>query len=143
MKRTDWNLLVLAAAEGKSLSPAQLQKVLFLLQKRFPEAIPGGYSFAPYNYGPFDAAAYSDAESLESDGLAAISRVEGGWRSYAATPAGLAKAKILAREADPHALNYAKRVVEWARSVSFSDMVGAIYQEFPEMKVNSIFREAQ
>jgi hypothetical protein len=143
MKRNDWNLLVLSAAEGKPLTPAQFQKVLFLLQKRYPSAVPDSYDFSPYNYGPFDAAVYYDAEGLANQGLAEISRSTSGWRTYAATPAGLERAKIVAKEADPKALEFAKRAVDWARGISFSDLVKAIYQEFPEMKANSIFRDEQ
>jgi hypothetical protein len=141
MNRVDWNLLVLAAAEGKFLTPAQFQKILFLLQKKFGDVIPGGYSFRSYNYGPFDADVYSDADSLESKGLAYINRTPGGWRVYGATEAGLEKAKSLAKEADPKALDYAKKVVNWARNLSFSDLVRAIYEAFPEMKANTIFKD--
>lgn len=142
MNRRDWNLLILAAAGGKSLTPAQYQKTLFLLQKRCPSAISNGYSFRPYNYGPFDADVYADAEMLESEGLASIDRASGGWRTYAATTAGLERAKQFLIEADPQAVAYAKRVVEWARSLSFKDLISSIYAEFPDMKENSIFRDA-
>src|SRR5579884_1658911 len=99
MKRIDWNLLVLAAAGGDSLTPAQFQKVMFLLQKRCPAAIPGGYAFRPYNYGPFDAQVYADAEELEKQGLARISGERGTWRTFSATKAGLETAESVAREA--------------------------------------------
>lgn len=143
MNRIDWNLLVLAAAEGKCLTPAQFQKVLFLLQKKFPNTIAGGYSFCPYNYGPFDADVYRDAEELAHQGLAHISRSTGGWRMYAATDTGLERAKILASKADPGALDYTRRAVGWAQSLSFKDLVKAIYEAFPEMKANSIFKDEQ
>src|SRR5438067_594412 len=110
MNRIDWNLLVLAAAEGKALTPAQFQKALFLLQQRFPAAVPGGYAFRPYNYGPFDADVYRDAERLEEQGLAAISRSQGGWRVYRATPEGLEQALSLRTLADPRASDYARKV---------------------------------
>jgi uncharacterized protein len=139
--RSDWNLLVLAAADGQPLTPAQFQKVIFLLQQRCPNAIPGGYSFRPYNYGPFDADVYSDAETLKQRGLARIERFSGGLRMYAASELGLRRAKEIAERADPRAVVFAKRAVEWARGLSFSELVKSIYQEFPEMKANSIFKD--
>lgn len=143
MNRIDWNLLVLAAAEGKSLTPAQFQKVIFLLQKKFPNAIPSGYSFCPYNYGPFDVDVYRDAEELAQQGFAHIRRSSGGWRMYAATDTGLERAKTLLRNADPNAVDYTRRAVSWARSLSFRDLVKSIYEAFPEMKANSIFKDEQ
>lgn len=141
MNRIDWNLLVLAAAEGKSLTPAQYQKVLFMLQRSCPWAITEGYSFRPYNYGPFDADVYNDGEQLEHQGLVQINRSGGGWRTYSATLAGLAKARELESLAEPHALDYARNVVAWARSLSFRDLVTKVYTEYPEMRVNSIFKD--
>jgi hypothetical protein len=141
MNRVDWNLLVLAAAEGKPLDPAQLQKVLFLLQDKVPGALADGYHFRPYHYGPFDPDVYSDAEFLAQDGLVSIVAAGGGWKTYAATDRGLAKAKCLVDGADPSAVAYARRVVQWARGLSFNQLVGAIYREYPQMRVNSIFRE--
>jgi uncharacterized protein len=143
MERADWNLLVLAAAQGRSLTPAQFQKALFLLQKRHPQAISSGYLFRPYNYGPFSADVYRDAERLEEQALVSINRSQGGWRVYRATPAGLEKANQLLAEADPLAADYVRRVVEWARSLSFQDLIKSVYAEFPEMKAHSIFQDEQ
>jgi hypothetical protein len=140
--RSDWNLLVLAAAEGEPLSPAQYQKSLFLLGRAYPTEIAGGsyYDFEPYNYGPFDAAVYSDADELERRGLVQISRSQGGWKEYAATSAGLARASELERGVPPKVADYIRRVVTWARGLSFADLVRAVYNSYPEMKANSIFK---
>jgi hypothetical protein len=141
MDRSDWNLLVLSAAAGKPLSPVQLQKVIFLLQRNYPEAVGAGYNFQPYNFGAFDADVYSDAEGLELQGLSKITRSPGGWKEYAATPAGLERAKALEAEADPRAISYMKRVVAWARGLTFQDLVRAVYKAYPDTKANSIFRD--
>jgi hypothetical protein len=141
MNRIDWNLIVLAAADGKALSPAQLQKVLFLLQDKHPGASADHYDFEPYDYGPFDAAVYADADQLEVSGLATISRATGGWKTYAATEAGLREASQLMKTADRSAVEYAKLAVEWARALSFRDLIQSIYQAYPNMKANSRFRE--
>jgi hypothetical protein len=142
LSRSDWNLLVLAAAEGASIEPVQLQKSLFLLGKAFPQAVAGGgfYDFQPYNYGAFDATVYGDVEQMQEEGLASVTRSAAGWNEYAATPAGLARAKALQPSVDPKVLDYIRRVVDWARRLSFSDLVRAVYKAYPETKVNSIFK---
>jgi len=36
---------------------------------------------------------------------------------------------------------YLDDVVEWTRSLSFTELVKAIYQDYPDMKANSVFRD--
>ena len=118
LTRQDWNLLAIAAAGGAPLSPVQLQKVLFLLGcEQKAAAGKDFYSFSPYNYGPFDKHVYEDAEALAIDGLVQIQR--GRWADYSATGAGLAKATKLEASASADAVAYLRKVVQWARSLSF------------------------
>src|SRR5436190_18669612 len=78
MEPKDWTLLVISAADSRGLSPVQLQKSLFLLERRLSEEAPAEklgesfYEFVPYNYGPFDVKVYQDAEALEERGLVTI-----------------------------------------------------------------------
>jgi hypothetical protein len=141
MMRSDWNLLVLAAAGGTRLQPVHLQKILFLLGENCPQATGKDYyHFAPYNYGAFDPCVYYDAEHLERAGLALMTRVPGGWNEYAASPAGLARARELEAEADPRVRHYLQQLVDWAQSLSFPELVRAVYEAYPSTKVNSIFK---
>ena len=56
MKREDLLLRIIAAAQGERLTPAQLQKVAFLLGKQYADQMPGDYyEFEKYDYGPFFA----------------------------------------------------------------------------------------
>jgi uncharacterized protein len=143
LKRIDWNLLMLAAAEGQRLQPVQMQKVLFLFGKGLSEAAACGYyDFHPYNYGAFDPAVYWDAEKLASQGLASVTRVgPSGWREFAATLAGLERAAEVSKRADPRTVDYLRRLVHWARNLSFPDLVRAVYKAHPETRANSIFRD--
>ena len=137
--RESWTLLALAAADGGALSPVQLQKSLFVLQKEMPAAVGTEfYQFKPYNYGPFDGAIYTDAEKLAEQNLTRIFRTDR-WSEYAATPEGIKRSNELRSQVDPKALAFLRTVVEWARSLSFSDLVRAIYAKYPEMKAKSIF----
>jgi hypothetical protein len=141
MDRRYWNLLVLNAAGGKSVNPVQFQKALFLLQDKFPEAFSGKYHFRPYNFGPFDSAVYDDAEGLERRGFVQINQSPSGLKTYVVTPAGAAEAQRLKSQANPVALEYMRRVVEWAQGLSFQDLVKSIYDAYPDMRANSIFKD--
>jgi hypothetical protein len=142
MTKRDWTLLAIAAAEGEPLTPVQLQKALFLLGKMKPGSVGRHYyKFIPYNYGPFDGSIYRDAESLAGDGYVAIQpSQQGKWVQYAATARGSLIAKQLEAAADPSAADYLRRVVVWVRSLSFQDLVKAIYTHYPEYKANSVFQ---
>lgn len=138
MKRSDWTLLALAAAKGRPLSPVQLQKVLFLLGKK--GKVKGEfYAFSPYNFGPFSADIYKDAEALAAQGLAQIDRNEPGrpWALYSATPEGLEQAATV--KVDDGTRAYVQALVDWAKRLSFQQLVSAVYREFPEQRANSIF----
>jgi uncharacterized protein YwgA len=142
MDRRTWTLLAIASAD-KPITPAQLQKSIFLAQNKFPDAEGiKEYCFVPYNYGPFDSKVYSDAKALVAEGF--VVGVPGGggrWTDYLLTPEG--KEFISKRESEilQEAQSYLKKVVTWAQSISFNDLVAAIYNAFPEMQVNSVFRE--
>lgn len=142
MTRRDWNLLVLAAAQGEPLSPAQLQKCLFLLDRNLGQVIlcEDFYSFHPYHYGPFCSRVYSDAEDLSREGLASIHLTHMGWSKYSATPEGIAHAHIISQDVDPGVMTYITAVVNWARRLSFPDLVRSIYEAYPDQRVNSVFQ---
>jgi uncharacterized protein YwgA len=143
MTRKDWTLLVIAAARGKALSPVQLQKTLFLIganlsddarrTKRF-------YNFRAYDYGPFAREIYDDAEQLSREGLVLVYPETGSYRNYIATSAGIQRADELRKDLSGDVVIYVDEVVKWAHSLSFNDLVRAIYQQYPEMKAQSVFR---
>lgn len=143
LERKDWALLAIAAAAGEPVSPVQLQKSLFLLGKNFAADLGVGfYRFDPYDYGPFASEVYRDAESLGGEGFIAIDTAEPSrsWKMYAATPAGLERATQLEMVAPDGTAAYVKAVVAWARSLSFRQLVSAIYAQYPEQRANSVFR---
>jgi hypothetical protein len=142
--RKDWALLVIAAAAGQPVSPVQLQKALFLISMNLsPEQrqTAAFYNFAAYDYGPFDSMVYLDAEALERDGLVRIETTVSRYREYTATPAGLARAATLKTQLDPAVAAYLEQTASWVRSLSFNDLLRAIYTAYPAMKVNSVFQE--
>lgn len=140
MSRKEWLLLALAAGEGKPLSPAQLQKSLFVLSRESPAAVKGDfYKFIPYHYGPFDPSIYSDADTLAGQGLVAVLPTsDARSRVYGLTEAGAVAAAKLDK-AQP-GIEYLRRVVKWAQACSFQALISTIYAKYPEYKVNSAFR---
>lgn len=139
LQRIDYVLAVLAEAGG-SFTPVQLQKMFFILEKKAAAALGGPFfDFTPYNYGPFDAAVYGEVEKLAEKGYAFVSGVGTTSRLYGVTAAGAtAAAPILDRIAPPTRA-YFKQLADYVRSLSFAQLVSAVYKEWPEMKANSIF----
>lgn len=142
MHRKDWLLLAIAASGKKGLSPVVMQKVLFLLGKQMPRAVGEGYyTFKPYNYGPFTTEIYTDASQLESDGLiVSVQQAGRSWSQLLLTPAGADVVNHIHETAPKDAISYLEKLVEWAIPLSFQDLVGHVYQLYPDMKQNSVFQ---
>ena len=139
MTRQDVLLRILAAAEGDPLTPAQLQKVTFLVSEECKEALPDDfYEFENHHYGPLCLEIYRDAQALQSMGLAAIGLNDrGGWKEYAATYKGVVASET--HEQNSIAV-YIREKVSWAMKLSFQELVRAIYIQYPEYRENSAFQ---
>jgi hypothetical protein len=142
MNRRDVLLALLSAANGRAYTPAQLQKGVFLLTKASVIDDGPSFNFVPYDYGPFDRAVYLEAELLQKEGLAEIKPSGfGPWHLYAATPPGVERGiSVLAKMKEAHR-NYVVEISRWVRAQSFTGLVKSIYQAYPEMRANSIFRD--
>lgn len=142
MTREDWLLLVLAAAKDRGLTPVQLQKSLFLLGRGLKGHLGSGfYRFVAHNYGPFDAQIYRDASRLGDEQLLEARNEGRRWPQYYIANKGLQRAKELHREIPREVSEYVTNTVEWTQSLSFRDLVAAIYEKYPAYRVNSIFQQ--
>ena len=143
MERQDFLLAVLAAAKGAPLTPAQLQKSLFLLSESSMREKPEPfYEFEPYHYGPFAIEIYDDVNRLVASGsAAAIPAVAARWNTFAATPAGQAAAARIRPQLSDESHALIESTVEFVRSLSFSKLVKVIYTHFPRYRENSVFQE--
>lgn len=142
MERRHWALLVIGEAGPSGLSPLQLQKSLFLIGKNLPAEVGESYyEFIPYNYGPFDAHVYSDAQHLVNQELVQMIQVAGrSWSYYTITPTGHRMSEhIKQTEVSDRASQYIARVVKWVQHLSFAQLLSAIYQAYPEYKAKSVF----
>jgi hypothetical protein len=143
MDRRELLLAVLAAGNGRPFSPVQIQKAMFLIDKNLPHLIHRGahYNFEAYNYGPFDRTVYVEAESLRDEGRAIIAPSDTGrWNTYAASRKGLREGQESLERLKKKSHRYIVSVVDWVLEQSFGSLVKAIYDEYPDMKENSIFQ---
>lgn len=93
------------------------------------------------DYGPFDAAVYSDAERLEADNEISITSVAGKkWRKYVPTADGTQGAQKIEKQLLPEVFQYIHEVVDWVMKLSFQHLIRTMYREYPEFKVNSVFQ---
>ncbi len=141
MDRNDFVLAVMSSCPNAVYSPVQVQKLFFLLDRNIPDLIEGPhFDFAPYDYGPFDKHVYSALEALADRGLIAID--ESGYsRTYSTTKTGQTKGTVYFEDLPAKARVYIKKLSDFVRSLSFNELVSAIYKAYPEMRANSVFRD--
>ena len=135
----------MALEHGHRLQPVQLQKSLFLLGRNLsPEKLQNDsfYKFEAYDYGPFCGEVYKDAEALEGNGMIAIMRPPlVRFNIYEITDLGTEHARALRKSLDEATTSYLDAVVDFTKSLSFTELVSAIYKAYPEMREKSVFRE--
>lgn len=140
MNRREFELAALAASNGQSFTPVQLQKLLFLLDRNIGSHLGGsGFDFQPYHYGPFDVNVYSTFASLEHEGLAVIENPNSSRRLYRLTESGQHEGLKILDSLDKSIAAYMGTVGQFVRSLSFAGLVSSIYEAYPEMKANSVF----
>src|SRR5205823_2852759 len=106
--RQEWLLMALAYRNGQPMTPAQIQKAMFLMSVEAPQLVgPRFYDFIPYNYGPFDARVYHDLDAMADNGLITSTHFPGrSWKLYVVTPTGLTEATRSKRQANMQGVNY-------------------------------------
>jgi len=136
-------LVACLAAAPRPLSPVQVQKALFLLDKNAAPLTDGPhFAFEPYDYGPFDRRIYTDLSNLSAEGVVEIRGGElSKSRRYGLTQEGQERGNAILEQMAPQLREYFKGVATWVSGLSFTQLVSAIYKAYPEMKVNSVFTE--
>ncbi len=142
MDRKTAILVAMAPANGAIHTPVQLQKLMFVLDKKKVLNKSALFRFEPYDYGPFDKVVYQELENMESSGLIAILRnPELRWKKYRTTSAGQDAGEKALAALGPQQGETVRRLSSFVRSLSFADLVAAIYRAYPEMQANSVFRQ--
>jgi uncharacterized protein YwgA len=145
MSRRDW-LLVLCAYQGapRGLDPVRIQKGMFLFSRSGTRPSAQHYDFRPYDYGPMSPQIYKDLDALVQVGLLEARAVPGKqWARYVATARGrrVAAERLKVRTSAEDKAS-AQRLFEIKRSiadVSFNELLQRVYDEHPDMAVNSVF----
>ncbi len=139
MNKREMVLVSLAPGAGSLHSPVQVQKLLFLLDRNITAELGGPFfAFIPYNYGPFDKGVYEVLEQLAQEGLVELAP-ERTWTDYRLTVNGQQAADTLLAELPEWIREYVAQASQYVRSLSFAQLVSAIYRAYPEMRVNSVF----
>jgi hypothetical protein len=143
MDRNSLVLTALSPAKGAPHSPVQVQKLLFLIDRNIAQEVGGPhFNFLPYAYGPFDLAVYTTLEELEKHGLVSIDEAAGRkWKMYCLTPEGQKAGEECLKKLDDKIALYVSTLSGFVRQLSFAQLVSAVYKAYPEMKVNSVFKE--
>lgn len=70
MERIEIMLAALGSGVHEEISPVQLQKMMFLIDRNVSKRLGGPFfDFKPYDYGPFDANVYSEFSVLAMNEL--------------------------------------------------------------------------
>jgi hypothetical protein len=141
MDRTKLILAALAAGgENASFTPVQVQKLFFLLDREAARLIDGPhFNFVAYDYGPFDRAVYDELDALARRELARVVNA-GRYRVYGLSQTGFLEGTSVLDQLSPSVRTYITNVATWVRQLSFEQLVASIYNRYPEMKANSVFR---
>lgn len=140
--------MMMAPAGTAVHTPVQVQKLAFLIDRLIGETIGGtGFHFKPWHYGPFDKAVYGVLEELERDELVEINDMSAQMQptQYRLTDLGEREGADLLqalRERSPDTAEYIETLSRWVRDQSFASLLRAIYAKFPEMAVNSVFKDS-
>jgi uncharacterized protein YwgA len=143
MASMDCESLVLAAMAGAGenaiFSPAQVQKLFFILDREASQYLDGPhFDFVPYNYGPFDSAVYDCLDRLSNRKLVLIG-TNGRYRQYALSHEGYRDGVSILSAIDGNIRNYICQVAKWILSMDFQTLISTIYSKYPDMRVNSVF----
>jgi len=143
MGRAKWILFLLYALGGKIKGSTRLDKLIFLLSKKFEIIEDVDYEFTPYLFGPFSAQILNDARGLQSMGLIEIedeafeahdmSDFIYIRRNYRLTPKGRKIARKIYEQLTKK--SDVRKVLSELRklnSMPLHELLDYVYREFPE-----------
>lgn len=134
-------MLATMAAAREPLTPVQVQKLFFLIDRNISRAIGGPqFAFRPYNYGPFDRAVYDELEVLSTTGHVELNH-NVNWRTYRLSAHGQREGEAYYAKLEQPVQAYIANAAKFVLSLSFTELVAAIYRAYPDMKANSVFQE--
>jgi len=141
MSRQEIILAALASGgQNATFSPVQVQKLFFVIDREVPHRVGGPFfDFAPYDYGPFDSAVYDELDRMKSIGIVFID-ASGRYRRYSLTDDGFQMGVFELQKLPSDIQKFFSGLTAWVRKLDFQQLVASIYNKYPDMKVNSVFR---
>lgn len=138
--RRELVLAALAANGGPQFTPVQVQKLFFLVDEDVSDLVNGPhFSFKPNDYGPYDKNVYRQIELLALEGLVQISvNPTTRFKTFKLTHDGRVEGQAILEKMDSKVADYLNRLSKWVRSMSFKELVLAIYAKHPKMKDRSL-----
>jgi hypothetical protein len=141
MDRKSYMLAVLSSIQDSIYTPVQIQKIFFLLDRNLGNRIGGPYfNFEPYHYGPFDKNVYKEVESLVMGEELTEHTSSKNYKTYSLTQVGFKKGLTANIQIGESEKKYIQEICLFVKSLSFEQLLRSIYNEYPEMKVNSVFQ---
>ena len=138
VSRSDVLLAIVAAAGDDGLDRLQLQKSVFLVGEEFGGKLPVDfYQFRPHFYGPFAQDVYMDIERLSDGPMVEVLTGKGSGPSYRL---GLDATTVLSGLPE-YLESGVRQIVGWVMSMSFNELVRAIYRLYPDQRRNSVVQD--
>lgn len=97
------------------------------------------FNFEPYDYGPFDKGVYEVLEVLSFDELVQINGSKR-YNYYSLTTEGFNAGQTALNSFSPETKKFIVETANWIKSLTFEQLVAAIYKKYPDMKANSVFK---
>jgi uncharacterized protein YwgA len=130
--------LLLSASDGIK-GEIRFQKVAFLLDRLFDdEELKTEFDFIPHDFGPWSEALKDTIDRMEVFGL--ISKQSNRKAQYSLTPTGRSLANEILKK-NPSILRTASTVNNDFKQFSDDDIIGAVYELYPEYTTGSLIRD--
>ena len=100
------------------------------------------FNFIPYHYGPYDKQVYLELSNLSLSGKIDIRlNKKNGYRLYKLSQSIIPEARKSLEETfgDTEITNI-RKLNDFVISKGFNELISSIYEKFPEMEENSIFK---
>ncbi len=127
-------LLKVLSIINTPLSPIQIQKLFFLLEKRLPKDAKY-FEFKPYFYGPYDKQLTLLLNKLIFNNKIQVLTMNNVDYYQLNKYYFESTADFL----DNRKKEFILEIIDFIKRKNFKELCFAIYNEFPEMKVNSVF----
>ncbi len=133
MEKKDFVLKVLSIID-MPLTPIQIQKMFFLLEKRLGKEA-AFFNFEPYMYGPYDRNLNDIVNEMVKNNEIDVSNINGVNNYQVNKNLNHFNNNFF----DEKKAQFIQNLASFIKQKTFKELCFSIYEEFPEMKVNSVF----